>query len=93
MSGFEVVTCEVEHQGMVRTVKVIRDADTLEPYFPASIWLMSEYRRKPGGYDQLAHHIANFLSFAKSKGIEPLEVDVLDDVLANEREPIGAESL
>lgn len=76
MNGFEVVTCEVEHQGMARTVKMIRDANTLEPYFPASIWLMNEYRRKLRGYDQLAHQIANFLSFAKSKGIEPLEVDV-----------------
>ncbi len=45
MRGFEVVTCEVEHQRMVRTVKMIRDADTLEPYFPASIWLMNEYHR------------------------------------------------
>jgi integrase len=76
MSGFEVVTCEVEHQGMVRTVKLIRDADSLVPYFPASIWLMHEYHRKPSGYDQLAHQVANFLSFAKSKGIEPLQVDV-----------------
>ncbi|MGK7661292.1 MULTISPECIES: tyrosine-type recombinase/integrase [unclassified Marinovum] len=76
MRGFEVVTCDVEHQGVVRTVKMIRDADTLEPYFPASIWLMNEYHRKPRGYDQLAHHIANFFSFSKSKGVEPLEVDV-----------------
>jgi integrase len=76
MNGFEVVTCEVEHQGMVRIVKMIRDADTLEPYFPASIWIMNEYHRKPRGYDQLAHQVANFLSFAKSKGVEPLEVDV-----------------
>ncbi len=76
MRGFEVVTCEVEHQGVVRTVKLIRDADTLEPYFPASIWLMNKYRRKLRGYDQLAHQVANFLSFTKSKGIEPLEVDV-----------------
>lgn len=68
MNRFEVVTCEVEHQGMTRTVKMIRDANTLEPYFPASIWLMHEYRRKLRGYDQLAHQIANFLSFAKSKG-------------------------
>ena len=75
MSGFEVVTCEVKHQGMVRTVKMIRDGDTLAPYFPASIWLMNEYYRKPRGYDQLAHQVANFLNFAKSKGIEPLQVD------------------
>lgn len=75
MSGFEVVTCQVEHRGMVRTVKMIRHVETLEPYYPASIWLMNEYHRAPRGYDQLAHRIANFLSFAQSKGIRPLEVD------------------
>jgi integrase len=76
MREFEVVTCEVEHKGLVRTVKMIRDAHTLEPCFPACIWLMHQYHRKPLGYDQLAHQVANFLSFAKSKGVEPLEVDV-----------------
>ncbi|MFG6562140.1 tyrosine-type recombinase/integrase [Sulfitobacter sp. 1A15299] len=75
MRGFEVVTCKVEHHGMVRTVKMIRDADTLEPFFPASIWLINEYHRQIRGYNQLAHRVANFLSFAKSKGIAPLEVD------------------
>jgi|GEM_PF-6142571 len=75
MSGFEVVTCDVVHQGMVRTVKMIRHMDTLEPYFPASIWLMNEYHRKPRGYDQVANRIANFLTFAQSKGIGPLQVD------------------
>lgn len=75
MSGFEVVSCDVVHEGMVRTVKLIRDPDTLEPYFPASIWLMNEYHRKSRGYDQLAREVANFLTFAQSKGIGPLEVD------------------
>ena len=37
---------------------------------------MNKYHRKPRGYDQLAHQVANFLSFAKSKGVDPLEVDV-----------------
>ena len=32
MQKFEVVTCDVEHQGKNRTVKLIRDTDTLAPY-------------------------------------------------------------
>lgn len=75
MDGFEVVTCNVDNRGMVRTVKIIRNKKTLEPYFPATIWLMHEYHRKIDGYDQLAHQVANFLTFAQGKGVGPLDVD------------------
>ncbi|MCF7776412.1 hypothetical protein GLP59_01860 [Sulfitobacter sp. M220] len=75
MEKFEVVTADVDHQGMLRTVKMIRDASTLVPYFPASIWLLHQYHHKPRGYDQLAHRVANFLNFARLHGVEPLEVD------------------
>ena len=73
-SGYEVITCDVEHLGSTRTVKMLRDPVSLVPYFPASIWLMHQYSRKPSGYDQLAQHIAAFLNFAQSKGWSPLEV-------------------
>ncbi len=75
MTGYEVASCDVGHQGAVRTVKVIRDAQTLEPYFPASVWLVNEYHRAPNSYHQLARHIANFLTFARNHGVSPLDVD------------------
>lgn len=74
MSGYEVATCDVEHLGTQRTVKMLLDRETLEPYFPASIWLLHQYHRKPAGYDALAHHIAAFLTFAQRKGWSPLEI-------------------
>lgn len=74
MSGYEVVTCEVEHLGLKRTVKLIIDRETLVPYFPASVWLIHQDHRKPSGYDALARHIANFLTFLQINKWSPLEI-------------------
>lgn len=75
LTRYEVVGYTVDHMGMSKSVRMIRNAETLEPHFPSSIWLLGECHRKPRGYDQLSQHVARFFTFAACQGLDPLDVD------------------